>query len=48
MNRKILTDNQIIQKALNILGSENEEIQIFAIRAIANICFDNESSSLGM
>lgn len=47
VNRRTLTDNGVTEAAVSLLKHPNEDVQTFAVRTLANICFDSGASSAG-
>lgn len=45
VNRQTLTKSHATEFAVAGLSSDNEEVQTFAVRYIANICFNSSASS---
>ena len=47
VNRRVITDHGVPEVAVRCLTHPDENVQTYAVRVLANICFDSGASSAG-
>ena len=47
VNRRVITEGGVPEVAVPLLVHADEEVQTYAVRVLANVCFDSGASSAG-